>query len=127
MNCSCICSWAGELFSLKPWGEEVTKPRISLPGGIPTAHTFRCELLESSAGKEHSTYSCCSRIELARTIYIAWKRGNRAYVHLIFSAIIFKKPQPQQSSRGLSHSFDFLIHVKTNRRKTGQKVHAVKL
>lgn len=44
MSCSCICSWAGELFSLKPWGEEDTNPRISLPGGIPTAHTFGCEL-----------------------------------------------------------------------------------
>lgn len=126
MNCSCICSWAGELFSLKPLGEEASYPRISLPGGIPMAHKSGCELLESSAGKKHSTYSCWSWPQLSRIIYIAWKPQKRAYVQLILLNCYFQRPQPQESSRGLSHS-NFLIHVKQNRRKTGQRVHAVKL
>jgi len=89
MNCSFICSWAGELFSLKPQGEEATNPGISLPGGIPMAHTFGCELLRSCAGKEHSTSSCCSWTQLFREIYFAWKPGNRAYVQLISLSYYF--------------------------------------
>lgn len=37
------------------------------------------------------------------------------------STIIFKKPQPQQSSRGLSHSFNFSIHVNQTEEKQGRR------
>lgn len=126
MNCSCICSWAGELFSLKPWGEEDRNPRISLPGGIPTAHTFGCELsplLEKSLNLFLLLLDTAGQDNLHCLETRKQSLCPTDFAQLLFS----KKPQPQLSSRGLSHSFNFLIHVKPNRRKIEQKVHSVKL
>lgn len=89
MGCSCICFWAGNSFHLSH-GER----RTQIPG-------FHC--LEESPQHTHLgvnwvlcwkgawPYSCCSRTQLARTIYIAWKPGNRACIQLILLNCYFLK------------------------------------
>lgn len=125
MDCSCICSWAGNSFHLSH-GERRTQ--------IPE---FHC--LEESPQHTHLGVNY-PLLEMSLNLFLLLlDTAGQDNLHCLetrkqslhptgFAQLLFsKKPQPQQPSRGLSHSFNFLIHIKPNRRKTEQKVHSVKL
>lgn len=100
MDCSCICSWAGNGFLLSH-GERRTQ--------IPE---FRG--LEESPQHRHLgvngvlcwkgawTYSCCWWTQLARTIYIAWKPGKRVYIQLVLLNYYFLKSPSLSSPQEVS-------------------------